>query len=74
MKKFNLKIINHNFFFELIDKIPNWYISDFNYLIIGWSHQSQEEKTKLIFVKDKSKVILALIIEWSYEEVHNNYA
>ena len=59
---------------DSIDKIPNWNISDFHYLSIGWSHQSKEEKTKLIFVKDKSKEILALTIEWSYEGVHNNYA
>ena len=48
--------------------------NDFNNTTIGRSHQSKEEKTKLKFIKDKSKEILALTIEWSYEGVHNNYA
>ena len=48
--------------------------NDLNNSTIGISHRSKEEKTKLKFIKDKSKEILALTIEWSYEEVHNNYA
>ena len=74
MQKSNLKLINPNFFCEPTAKSPSWSINDLNNPTIGRSHRSKEEKTKLKFVKDKSKVILALTIEWSYEEVHNNYA
>ena len=74
MQKFNLKLINPIFFYEPTAKSYNWVINDFNNTTIGRSHQSKKKKTKLKFIKDKSKEILALTIEWSYEEVHNNYA
>ena len=74
MQKSNLKPINPIFFCEPAVKSHNWCIKDFNNPTIGRSHRSKEEKTKLKFIKDKSKEILALTIEWSYEEVHNNYA
>ena len=74
MQKFNLKLINPIFFYEPTAKSYNWVINDFNNTTIGRSHQPKEEKTKLKFIKDKSKEILALTIEWSYEEVHNKYA
>ena len=60
MKKSNLKLINLIFFCEPILKSHNCCINDLNNIIIGRSHQSKE--------------ILALTIEWSYEEFHNNYA
>ena len=60
MQKSNLKIITSIFFYEPTTKSHNWSINDFNNPTIGRSHQSKE--------------ILALTIEWSYEEVHNNYA
>ena len=74
MQKSNLKLINPNFFCEPTTKSLNWSINDFNKPTIGRSLRSKEKKTKLKFVKDKSKEILALTIEWSYEEVHNKYA
>ena len=74
MQKSNLELINPIFFCEPTTKSLNWSINDFNNRTIGRSHQSKEEKTKLKFIKDKSKEILALTIEWSYEEVHNKYA
>ena len=74
MQKSNLKLIHSNFFCEPTTKSHNLSFNDLNNPTIGRSHRSKEEKTKLKFVKDKSKVILALTIEWSYEEVHNNYA
>ena len=74
MQKSNLKLINLIFFYEPTVKSHNWSNNNFNNPTIGRSHQSKEEKTKLKFIKDRSKEILALTIEWSYEEVHNNYA
>ena len=74
MQKSNLKPINPIFFCEPTAKSHNWVFNDLNNPIIVRSHRSKEEKTKLKFIKDKSKEILALTIEWSYEEVHNNYA
>ena len=60
MQKSNLKIIYSNFFCEPMIKSHNLCIKDLNNPIIVRSH--------------KFKEILALTIEWSYEEVHNNYA
>ena len=74
MQKSNLQLINPIFFAEPMPKSHNWCIKDLNNSTIGISHRSKEEKTKLKFIKDKSKEILALTIEWSYEEVHNKYA
>ena len=74
MQKSNLKLTYANFFNEPTVKSHNLNINDLNNPTIGRSLRSKEEKTKLKFVKDKSKEILALTIEWSYEEVHNNYA
>ena len=74
MQKSNLKIINFIFFNESTTQSHNLSINDFNNPTIERSQQSKEEKTKLKFIKDKSKEILALIIECSYEEYHNNYA
>ena len=74
MQKFNLKLINPIFFYEPTAKSYNWVINDFNNTTIGRSLRFKEEKTKHKFVKDKYKDTLALIIEWSYEEVHNKYA
>ena len=74
MQKSNLKLINHNFFCEPTPKSHNLSYNDLNNSTIGRSHRSNDKKTKLKFVKDKSKEILALTIEWSYEGVHNNYA
>ena len=74
MQKSNLKPINSIFFCEPTVKSHNWCIKDLNNSTIGISHRSKEEKTKLKFIKDKSKEILALTIEWSYEGIHNNYA
>ena len=67
MQKSNLKLINPIFFYEPTAKSHNLSINDFNNPTIGRSHQSKEEKTKLKFIKNKSKEILALTIEWSYE-------
>ena len=74
MQKSNLKLINPIFFCEATTKSHNWSINDLNNSTIGRSHRSKEEKTKLKYIKNKSKEVLALIIEWSYEEVHNHYA
>ena len=74
MQKSNLKLINLNFFCEPMTKSHNLSFNDLNNPTTGRSHRSKDKKTKLKFVKDKSKEILALTIEWSYEEVHNNYA
>ena len=74
MQKSNLKLIYPNFFCEPTVKSPNLSINDLNNPTIGRSLRFKEEKTKLKFIKDKSKEILALTIEWSYEEVHNKYA
>ena len=74
MQKSNLKIINPNFFCEPTTKSHNLSFNDLNNPTIERSHRSKDKKTKLKFVKDKSKEILALTIEWSYEGVHNNYA
>ena len=74
MHKSYLKLINPNFFCEPTAKSHNL---SFNNLInptIGRSHRSKDKKKLIKFVKDKSKEILALTIEWSYERVHNNYA
>ena len=60
MQKSNLQLINPIFFAEPMLKSHNWFINDLNNPIIVRSNQSKE--------------ILALTIEWSYEEVHNNYA
>ena len=65
MQKSNLKLINLICFCESMAKSHNWSINDFNNPTIGRSHRSKEEKTKLKFIKDKSKEILALTIEWS---------
>ena len=65
MQKFNLKLINPIFFYEPTAKSHNWSINDFNNPTIERSQQSKEKKTKLKFIKNKSKEILALIIEWS---------
>ena len=74
MQKSNLKLINPIFFYEPTAKSHNLSFNELNNPTIGRSHRSKDKKTKLKFVKDKSKEILALTIEWSYEEVHNNYA
>ena len=60
MQKYNLKLINPNFFCEPTVKSHNLSFNDLNNPNIGRSHRSKE--------------ILALTIEWSYEGVHNNYA
>ena len=65
MQKYNLKLINPNFFCEPTVKSHNLSFNDLNNLTVGRSHRSKDEKTKLKFVKDKSKEILALTIEWS---------
>ena len=74
MQKFNLKLINPIFFMNLRLKVIIGLSMIFINTTIGRSHRSKDKKKKLIFVKDKSKEILALTIEWSYEGVHNNYA
>ena len=60
MQKSNLQLINPIFFCEPMVKSYNLCIKDLNNPIIVRSH--------------KFKEILALTIEWSYEEFHNNYA
>ena len=60
MQKSNLKLINPIFFCKPRAISNNWIINYLNNPIIVRSH--------------KFKEILALTIEWSYEESHNNYA
>ena len=67
MQKYNIKLINPNIFYERTDNNGNWGIDDLKNLAIVRSHRTKEEKTKIKFVKDKFKEILALTIEWSYE-------
>ena len=74
MQKSNLKLINPNFFCEPTAKSHNLSYNDLNNSTIGRLHRSNDKKTKLKFIKDKFNEILALTIEWSYEEVHNKYA
>ena len=74
MQKSNLKLINPNFFCEPTVKSHNLRIKDLNNPIIGRLLRSKMGKTKLQFVKDKPKEILALTMEWSYEEAKKKYA
>ena len=60
MQKPNLKPKNPNFSSGPTAKHPNWSINDLKNATIGRSHRSGEAKTKLKFVIDKSKEILAL--------------
>ena len=60
MQKSNLILINPILLCEPKAKIHNWSVNDLNNPNIGRSHRSKE--------------ILALTIEWSYEEVHKKYA
>ena len=64
---------NPNFFYELTNRNVNFNINDFKNLVIVRSHQSKKEKTKLKSVKDKFREILAITIEWPYEEVNKKY-
>ena len=73
MQKSNLKLINPNFFYKPTNKKVNRSINDLINLFISRSHLSKEEKIKFKFIKDKFKEILALTIEWSYEEVYKKY-
>ena len=66
MQKSNLNLINSIFFCEATAKNHNRSINDLNNSTKGRLFRLKKEKTKLKFIKDKIKEILALTIKWSY--------
>ena len=66
MQKSNLRLIYIIFFCDPIVKSHNCNIHDLNNPTIGRSNRPKKKKTKLNFIKDNFKEILALTTEWSY--------